>query len=169
MKLVSRKEARELGLKRYYTGIPCKRGHVVERIVSTLACLECHKLKSAARTQAGLSRISCAKYYKANRKKLNQQSQEYYRINKTVLNEKHAARDRLKGYSANRRAAKLGATPPWTNKEAIRRVYALRPDGYHVDHIVPLIGKNVCGLHIADNLQYLPALDNLRKSNKVIF
>jgi len=38
---------------------------------------------------------------------------------------------------------------------------------YHVDHIIPLQGENVCGLHIAANLRVIPARDNLAKSNKL--
>lgn len=46
MKVISRAEAKEQGLKRYFTGEPCKRGHVDERIVSSFECCECNRIKA---------------------------------------------------------------------------------------------------------------------------
>lgn len=57
------------------------------------------------------------------------------------------------------------STPKWADKKALFEVYKNRPEGMHVDHIIPLRGKYVCGLHIAENLQYLPREVNMKKSN----
>ena len=59
----------------------------------------------------------------------------------------------------------LQATPPWADRKELIEFYKNCPDGHHVDHIVPLKGENVCGLHVIENLQYLPAAENIRKSN----
>lgn len=67
---------------------------------------------------------------------------------------------------SKRRAKLLQAIPKWADLEAIEEFYKNRPEDCHVDHIIPLQGKNVCGLHVLNNLQYLPAAENLRKSNK---
>jgi len=85
--------------------------------------------------------------------------------------DKHAARQ------AERRATKKKATPTWLSEDqrkSITEVYKLCKKmektfrtTYHVDHIVPLNGENVCGLHVPWNLQILEASLNLRKSNKL--
>jgi hypothetical protein len=55
---------------------------------------------------------------------------------------------------------------PWTEKDAIADFYHNCPEGFHVDHEIPLQGKEVSGLHVMSNLRYLPAKENLAKSNK---
>lgn len=70
------------------------------------------------------------------------------------------------GRQAAYRARKLNATPAWADHTKIKGIYAACPEGYHVDHIVPLQGDTVCGLHVEYNLQIIPAVDNLKKSNK---
>ena len=101
----------------------------------------------------------------SNREYVNHYNNEWRKRNP----EKHAARQ------AKRRAYKLQAAPSWLNgtqKAHILRTYKLAKlmteatgQDYHVDHIVPLKGKNVCGLHVPWNLQVLRADLNLKKSN----
>lgn len=57
-------------------------------------------------------------------------------------------------------------TPIWADLDKIAEIYRNRPEGMHVDHIYPLNGKLVSGLHVHQNLQYLPAKENLSKSNR---
>lgn len=59
-------------------------------------------------------------------------------------------------------------TPGWADLEKITEFYRNRPEGHHVDHIVPLNGALVSGLNVLENLQYLPAEENLKKKNKYV-
>lgn len=93
-----------------------------------------------------------------NREKLKAYQRRHYRENKAL----YRAKD------ARYRAAKLKATPLWADLEAIKQFYMACPPGFHVDHIIPLQGKTVCGLHVLENLQYLPAKDNLSKGNRYV-
>ena len=59
------------------------------------------------------------------------------------------------------------ATPSWANVEVIADIYkAAAKEGKHVDHVIPLQGKTVCGLHVETNLQLLSPKDNLIKGNR---
>jgi hypothetical protein len=74
-------------------------------------------------------------------------------------------------HCALRYARKRDRTPKWLTKEdmdRIKEIYNNRPNGYEVDHIIPLCSKNVSGLHIPENLQYLRAEINRTKNNKFI-
>lgn len=91
-------------------------------------------------------------YLEQNRKN----AQRYRKANKDLVIAKVKIRELLK----------LQRMPNWANKDEIIKIYQDKPQGHHVDHIVPLKGKNVCGLHVEYNLQYLTSEENLQKANK---
>ena len=74
---------------------------------------------------------------------------------------------------AKRHAAKLQRTVAWANLEAIKEIYRDASDltkltgiSFHVDHIIPMQGKLVSGLHVETNLQILSIHENCSKHNK---
>jgi hypothetical protein len=110
--------------------------------------------------------IHCAqmrKYQRENRDRLEEAYQRYYLENKARYVERAKRR---REYIAKR-------TPPWADLDAIRAFYRRAAEltvntgtAHHVDHIVPLRGKLVSGLHVAENLRVVPAKENLSKSNR---
>lgn len=95
-------------------------------------------------------------YYQQHSTRLKQYSRLYYYTHKSASRAK----------KAKRHAAKMLRTPRWSELERIKHFYENCPQGYHVDHIVPLQGKTVSGLHVLGNLQYLTAVENISKGNK---
>lgn len=57
--------------------------------------------------------------------------------------------------------------PQWCDVNALLQFVEACPGSHHVDHIIPLNSKIVCGLHVLENLQYLPAQENCSKGNKI--
>lgn len=152
-------EAKRQGLTRYDTGSPCKFGHISPRMTSNGACVTClkSKLRKWKTTGAGSLKMVLAKaaWRDQNRAHLREKNRERFLASPNLK----------KWYDANRRARKLVATPRWADKAKIKEIYMNCPDGMHVDHVVPLAGKNVCGLHVHFNLQYLTGDENHRKGN----
>ena len=105
-----------------------------------------------------------AKWRKENRELHNTLNREWAKNNRPVT-------ATLEG---KRRAAKLQRTPKWDSEShLIQAKYQLanmltRETGkpYHVDHIIPLQGKKVCGLHVFSNLRVILGEENIKKSNK---
>ena len=108
-------------------------------------------------------------------------AKNWYQKNRVVFLEackawKKANPEKITAHTASRRARKKQAQPPWLTEEHInqiidkyknsKRMKKLTGIEHHVDHIVPLAGKNVCGLHVPWNLQVIPAKHNLEKNNR---
>lgn len=73
-----------------------------------------------------------------------------------------------KAYLLSRKSHLRRVTPKWADKKMIIKFYQDKPEGFHVDHIIPIHGKKVSGLHVIENLQYLPAVKNMSKGNKFV-
>jgi len=118
--------------------------------------------------------ISRTDSYKERRRKqqnkLRDSNLEKFRIKEreTYARKSHQIKANIKARHAEYRTRKLQRTPKWADLEAIKQKYLTCPEGYHVDHVIPLCGKEVSGLHVANNLDHLPAIDNLKKSNKFL-
>jgi hypothetical protein len=108
-------------------------------------------------------------------KKKEQRRNSWKKNKKTYVAYVKANKSRYAAYCAKRRATVLLRTPKWLSVEQLKEIeteYALREwcskvmgEEYHVDHIVPLQGKKVSGLHVPWNLRVIPATENRSKSN----
>ena len=191
-KVISRKEAIEAGLKVYFTGKPCKNGHIAERYVGSGKCSCCHmesmekysqKERNLWENRLKKYRERSTAYYEANKDKLAERSKAYYDANRTSITEKQKAyrktnRERYRLLRKQRNKKIKKATPPWHESERdliswmYREVKARnRLAGYNkysVDHIIPFKNKNVCGLHTISNMQIITLKENLEKGNKLL-
>jgi hypothetical protein len=120
-------------------------------------------------------------YYKLNREKINTSNLQRYYLNheenkKKCLSYYYNNKDVVFKNCAKRRAAKLSATPIWVDKKHEDRIKSIYSScikvsektkiPHHVDHIIPLQSKEVCGLHVWWNLRIIPAKENLSKGNR---
>jgi 5-methylcytosine-specific restriction endonuclease McrA len=143
----------------------CRRFYIDIRM-----CNFCYALKN----RSAYGSTKDMKQYRKNYREKNKQAiSEYHKLNRIrnkerilkLEKERRKKAGSRKEATARRRAMKLKATPSWCDKDLIKAIYKNCPEGFHVDHIIPLKGKNVCGLHIPENLQYLSSEENIKKSN----
>lgn len=196
MELRTRQEALSAGLLSYFTGAPCKHGHIALRSVANKTCFICSaegkKRKSSASREK--DRLRKQAWYEARRPDQLEQRRRNYQENKeerraagiayrAERKQEQAARRRAH-YEANKqryiaqvRARQLTlkkALPSWADLEAITEIYAeaariQKSTGipHNVDHFYPIRGKTVCGLHVENNLRIITAAENMEKKDTV--
>jgi hypothetical protein len=184
----TRAEAKATGAKHYFTGKPCKHGHIALRETKG-ACVECRKLEHEA--SYANRKEYFAEYNKSEKGAANKKA--YYEKNKEVVIARAMARpaeakrrytkvweekypEKKRAIVNARRRRYKAATPHWLTPEQkaeIRGFYLeaqklIKETGqrFEVDHIEPIQGEDVCGLNVPWNLQILLKEANLKKSNK---
>jgi len=186
----TREEAKKTGSKYYFTGQPCKHGHIAARKTKG-ACVECLKVEWAT------SNETRADYFREYNKRedTKDRKNEWYQENREAViaaaatRPLHVKREYQKTWKEKnvvwvradtkaRRRKHRDATPPWLSRQQkadIRQLYQIAitmtkttGEQYVVDHIVPLRGEDVCGLHVPWNLRVITQEENLKKSNKLV-
>jgi len=164
----TRKEALAGGYSRYFTGVACVQGHVADRRAKTGECIACRA-------------DFLVRWRKKNPEKVKQHNSTQY------VNHTQEIKDNTKTWRKNNPVKVLSYTrasqtkrklryPKWLTKDdrwMIEQAYELAATRtkmfgfpWHVDHIIPLQGTVVSGLHTPYNLQVIPGADNVRKANK---
>jgi hypothetical protein len=157
-----------------YIGVDCPQGHGGERYKSNWRCVRCSLLKKYAARKAkraanpkkrGRPPNPDKKPIVIDKEKRNAYAREYWSKNQ----------DRRRAKKAKYRAAKINRMPAWltdNDKWMIKEAHELavlrtKLFGFpwEVDHIIPLQGRTVSGLHVPTNLQVVPMVENRRKGN----
>lgn len=121
-----------------------------------------------------------AEYYAANRERRNERRRAWYAANRERATEYARAwaaanPDKRSATQARRDASKLRRTPAWADQRQIEGFYTMAARvstclgiKHHVDHVLPLQGKLVSGLHVPSNLRVIPGVLNVKKGNRFV-
>jgi 5-methylcytosine-specific restriction endonuclease McrA len=182
----TRAEAKSTGATHYFTGQPCIRGHIALRKTKG-SCVECIKedwvIDNERRKKLPKSEAAKAagrRYYQKNRETVIARAAARPAAEVRQYKDKHKFNnpEYYKALTSVRKRRHRSATPPWITKEqklimrkmylSAQRLTKLTGVRYVVDHIVPLINPDVCGLHVPWNLRVMTQEENLKKSNKLL-
>lgn len=161
-----------------YQGTPCKHGHAGIRFVVNADCVDCamDRQKTTARKNYLLDYRKTSSKLRAYQVAYQKQYEQRCEV-KAKRSAYGKANPELGAARTQKyHASKNNRTPSWLNADEfwmIEQAYelaALRTKifgfAWHVDHVIPLQGKLVSGLHTPYNLQVIPGRDNISKSNR---
>lgn len=140
----------------YYEGRSCRKCSKTKRYTANSSCVDCFNTR-----RAELRLLNIESERKRERESYHKHSHKRKAYSK--LPEVRAVKTCRQ---RTRNATKLNATPKWSNLGEVALIYKHCPKGYHVDHIIPLKSKVVCGLHVPSNLAIISEFENLSKGNK---
>ena len=190
MEIISRSEALKKGLKTYFTGKPCPYGHLTERRLTSSRCPICARdqkrrnkeryyAKQKEWLAANKDRVAEKQKERRARKLEADTKKQRERRAKMSPEKLEMRRAKMRDYYQRTRAQQIfrsyqrlevvkQQTPKWADLGKMNEFYRNCPPGHEVDHIVPLQGREVRGLHVEANLQYLPRQQNRAKSNRLL-
>ncbi len=162
---MNRQDALLSGTTRYLGKVCLKHPHLNgERQASNNKCVKCSSERLAVRLTNKLNNDPEFKVSE-NKRKSKYMNDRYSTDPEFNLSVKVKADERRRGLK-HRSLGGVFKKDTLTIYREARRVTKLTGTWHHVDHIIPLNGKDVCGLHVPWNLQILTAVDNMFKSNK---
>jgi hypothetical protein len=153
-------EAKRQGVTYYFTGKPCKHGHISERFASSKACKQCVYERNRQRTTKEDYWIDYGD--EAYKERKREASRRYYQKNKNKWDKlfvKRRKQERLSKRASTERD-KLEIKRMKLEAQLLTINSGVK---HEVDHIIPLIHEKVCGLHTKHNCQVLTKADNRRK------
>jgi 5-methylcytosine-specific restriction endonuclease McrA len=179
-----RADAISRGAKKYFTGRACKSGHVAERRTSNGCCVVCEadKHQRWAKNNPEKLKEASIKSYAKHAEKRRQKAAEYRASNPEAIklaNTESKKKNRAyHTYLESQRQQRIKqATPAWlgdSDKDWMVSIYKKSQDikrqydvATAVDHIVPIKGKNVCGLNVPWNLRVTTQKYNSAKWNSL--
>jgi hypothetical protein len=135
-------------------------------------CVSCEKERKAKWVQDNLEHVlqKAKQYQQDHPEQVKTTKQKWALANKTYQLEYKRKRralfpEKSRAEVSARRARVRKQKPSWETHKRLQAFYENCPNGYHVDHVIPLRGTTVTGLHVVENLQYLPAKENMAKRN----
>jgi hypothetical protein len=162
--LLTRQEALAIGYVRYYTGKPCKHGHVAERYTKWRKCVECNAVK-LAKTPKETRQKYWQNYYNDEVKNRKTESARKRRELNPFKRKKLRSERKTRVRQATLRSKADQIRVQEVYIEA-QKLTLETGEEYCVDHIIPLAHPDVCGLHTFANLQIMTATENRRKGQQ---
>ncbi len=175
MKIVTRKEAQNFGLKRYFPNTLCKNGHISERQTSNGSCVTC--VYEDRKLYPNKKKASDKRYVERNATKVRKIKNDWNKLHRPLMTLIHkkwkvANPDKYRAHKNKRRLREMGSLVEIVEYDKVWKAHSgtcylcktvIEKGTEHYDHVIPLSRG---GTHSYKNIKPTHALCNLRKNNK---
>lgn len=162
----TRAEAKQLGVAYYFTGKPCKRGHVAPYLTSIGRCTTCSREADEAARVQGIAELGTERYYATRRART-------YGFPSFSPEARRTRHDKQRSQRRTTQCLRIDRRPLNQSKEERKAIKAfeteVRARGNHPDHIVAFFHPQLRGLHTLANLQEASPRRNIIKGNRTVY